>query len=341
MQLNRHFFNTKPHNKILYMKTKLIFLSLLFLSFLNLKAQQCTPVITSPRLGTMFLDKVVFCNSESETLTTTQTYATYQWYKQEWDWQTPNTNPWIPITGATSQTLTINGSTDMLYYFKVEVTQNDCTAESEPVMADGYAYGLPFMIADFQPGTFEEIGPGEYNICEGASVQLNDGFPLVYGTHTWFKCVPATIPASSTDPCIIPGATGDSYTATSTGNYGFYACTEYCPDQCEFLGDFAFIQLNFGNWNFCSNLSTGEVKPKENSLNIYPNPTSQFLYIGRESDKKYPEVSIIDMSGKLIKQKKNHTYSEAIDVSGLVPGTYIVVSKNSDGKIFKNKFIKK
>jgi len=323
------------------MKTKLLFFSLLLLSFLNVKAQQCTPTVTSPRLGTLFPDKIVFCNSETETLTTTQTYATYQWYRQEWDWQTPNNNPWVAVPGATSQTLTINGTDDMLYYFKVEVTQNGCTAESAPILADGYAYGLPFMMADFQPGTFEETGPGEYNVCQGASVQLNDGFPQVYGVHTWFRCLPGNNPPSPADPCIIPGQTGDSYTATETGHYGFYACTEYCPDQCEMLGDFAFIQLNFGNWSSCGSLSAGETQPKENSLSIYPNPASQIIFIGKASDKKYPEVSIIDMSGKLILQKKGHHYGEGIDVSSLVTGTYMIVSKTSDGKMYRNKFIKK
>lgn len=322
------------------MKSKLFFLSLLFLSFLNIKAQQCTPVITSPRLGTMFPEKVVFCNSETEVLSTTQTYSSYQWYKQEWDWQTPNTNPWVPISGATSQTLTINGTDDMLYYFKVEVTEADCTAESTPVLADGYAYGLPYMMVDFTPGTFQEIQPGEYNVCEGASVQLNDGFPQLYGVHTWFKCLPSSNPPLPTDPCIISGETGDSYTATESGTFGFYACTEYCPDQCEMLSEFAFIKLNFGNWSFCT-LGTGETKPVENNLNVYPNPASQVLYIGKESDKKYTEVTIINMSGKLVKHKTNHTYNEAIDVSSLTPGTYMIVTKSSNGKVYKNKFIKK
>lgn len=65
------------------------------------------------------------------------------------------------------------------------------------------------------------------------------------------------------------------------------------------------------------------------------------IYIGKEADKKYPEVSIIDMSGKLVLQKKNHQFSEAIDVSAIVPGTYFIVSKSADGKVYKNKFIKK
>jgi uncharacterized protein YaiE (UPF0345 family) len=101
-----------------------LFNSTLFL-FFNVKSQQCTPTITSPRLGVLFQDKVVFCTTETETLSTTQTYGSYQWYKQMWDWQTPNPNPWIAIPGATSQSLIINGSTDMLYYFKVQVTGND------------------------------------------------------------------------------------------------------------------------------------------------------------------------------------------------------------------------
>lgn len=42
-----------------------------------------------------------------------------------------------------------------------------------------------------------------------------------------------------------------------------------------------------------------------------------------------------------MRQKKDKKYSEAIDVSALVPGTYMVVSKSADGKIYKNKFIKK
>ncbi|MGI9651102.1 T9SS type A sorting domain-containing protein [Chryseobacterium sp. RLHN22] len=321
------------------MKTKLIFLTVLFLNLLSLNAQ-CNPTVTSPRLGTMFPEKVVFCNTETETLTVSQTFSSYQWYKQEWDWQTPNTNPWVAISGATSQSLTINGTADMLYYFKVQVSEGDCTAESTPILADGYAYGLPFMIANFTPGTFEEIAPGEYNVCEGASVQLENGFPVLYGNHTWFKCLPSSNPPSPTEPCAISGATGDVYQATTNGEYGFYACTEYCPDQCEMLSSFAFIKLNFGNWNFC-NLGTGEIKKSENDLSIYPNPTTQLLYIGKTSDKNYKEISIIDISGKLIRQIKDHAPGKAIDVSSLTPATYMIVSKSAEGKVYRNKFIKK
>ncbi|REC43446.1 T9SS type A sorting domain-containing protein [Chryseobacterium pennipullorum] len=320
------------------MKTKLIFLGLLFFSFLTIQAQ-CSPTVTSPRLGLKYANTILFCNVEDEILST-QAYDTYQWYKQQWTWQTPNTNPWEPIAGATSQQLTVNGN-DQLNYFKVIVTQGDCTAESPAVFADGFVYGLPAMMSTYTPGTYQEVGMGEVNVCNGASVKFDDIFPAVYGTHTWFKCVPSSNPPTAGDPCIIPGATGDTYVATASGEYGFYACTEYCPDQCEILDPFAFVKLHFGNWDFCENLATGETKVKDNNLKIYPNPAAQFLYIGKESDKAYPEVTIIDMSGKVVLQKNNHSYQQAIDVNHLVPGTYIIVSKDSKGNVYRNKLIKK
>ncbi|NIF05712.1 T9SS type A sorting domain-containing protein [Chryseobacterium sp. Tr-659] len=320
------------------MKTKLIFLAFLLFSLLNIKAQ-CNPTITSPRLGMKYPASILFCDTEDEILSTAQTYAAYQWYKQEWTWQTPNNNPWVPVPGATSQQLTINGN-DQLNYYKVIVSEGDCTAESTPVFADGFVYGLPAMMSTYTPGTYEE-NMGEINVCNGASVQLDNIFPVVYGKHVWFRCVPTSTAPFTGDPCVIPGVSGDTYVATNSGKYGFYACTEYCPDQCQMLDPFAFLQLNFGNWDFCSNLGTGESRAKDNNLKIYPNPTAQLLYIGKESDKVYKEVSIIDMSGKLVLKKNDHRYNQAIDVSQLVPGNYIIVSRSSDGSEYKNRFIKK
>jgi hypothetical protein len=275
---------------------------------------------------------------ESSTLTlSTQTYDSYQWYRREWHWEDPNPNPWVAVDGATNQTITVTGS-DLLFEFKVAATLGGCTEESPLELIDGYVYGLPFMITTFEEGTYEQIDFAEYNVCSGASVRFENGYSI-YGHHTWFKCMPSDIPPDPADSCIIAGENGLTYTATGDGNYGFYACTSYCPNQCEFLGDFAFVKLNFGNFPFCA-LGTDDPSANPLAISVYPNPTTQFINIGRMATIDKGDFSIVDMNGKMIKQINNLAVQSSIDVSDLAAGTYLLILK-ADDKIFRNKFIKK
>ena len=66
------------------MKTKLIFLVVVLFSILNIKSTMYT-TITKARLGQKSIrERFYLCSTEDEILSTTQTYTTYQWYKQEW-----------------------------------------------------------------------------------------------------------------------------------------------------------------------------------------------------------------------------------------------------------------
>ncbi len=321
------------------MKKNFLF-TIMLLVFLT-KVQACVPTITSPRMNVFSQNSILFCDNDDTEVLSTQVCDSYQWYKQQWAALppgVPNTNPWIPINGANAQTLTINGTDDLLYYFKVVVVQGACSAESQAILADGYAFGLPIMIANFEPGTAQYLGNQTYNVCNGASVVLENGFDQVYGLHTWYKCIPIDIPPVQGDPCIIPNENGDTYTATTTGFYGFWACTSYCPDICLFLGLPAFIQLNFGEWSFCS-LSNPEFG--SNNIKLYPNPTTQILFVGNQSDNQKTLLKIIDMSGKVVFLKSEYHYGEPIDLSMLETGNYLLVSETVDGKIFRNKFVKK
>lgn len=291
---------------------------------------QCTfdPTITGNAL---------VCHEDDPVTLSTQAYDSYQWYRREWYWNTPNPNPWVLIPGATNQSYTTNGQPDFLYEFKVAATLGGCTEESPLVLIDGYAFGLPFMVSTFEPGTFEQIDGAEFNVCNGASVVFENGF-TAYGYHTWYKCLPSVLPPDPSDGCIIPGVNGLTYTATGDGYYGFYACTSYCPDLCEFLGEFGFIKLNFGNFSFC----TMGVDDPQNDLNIsvYPNPTTQILNLGRIPNIDKGDFSIVDVNGKILKQMNDFVLQTPIDVSDLATGTYLLVLKAED-KIFRNKFIKK
>lgn len=311
----------------------------------HLHAQPCfSPTITSPRLGYFnnAPNSVNFCDNNDTEILATQAYDTYQWYRQEWAAVppgAPNPNPWIAIQGANSQTYTINGTDDMLYYFKVVATLDTCTEESPAILADGYAFGLPYLIATFQPGTYQFIGNGTYNVCNGASVLLENGFDQVYGLHTWYKCIPSAIPPIPGDPCIIQGATGDTITVTESGFYGFYCCTDYCPRICLFLDVPNFITLQFGNFSFCT-LGIDEPTTSNNLL-LYPNPTIQLLYLGKPNDEYNADILITDMMGKEVITIENYDYAQPIDVSNLPSGSYIIISKSGSGRIASNKFIKK
>lgn len=329
-------------------RTKIIFsmkknvMILVFLPFATVGLYgQCsfTPSITSPRLGTPYPNKIIFCNTESEVLST-QAYDSYQWYKQKWITHTPNTNPWVAISGATSQTLTINGGEDNLYNFKVEATINDCTTQSETILASGFKYIYPIMKTTLTPGTFQRPTPGTYKVCNGASVKFENTLPNMYAQHTWYKCTPSSLPPVAGDPCIIPGVTGSSYIAEESGNYSFYACTAYCPDQCSYVG--SSIQLNFGDWNFCDSLAVSETKSlKKDQISIYPNPASQHIFIRKDGSTSFESIMIMDSSGKQVLQRRNHSPDQPINISSLTTGLYTVIAKSFNGSISTLQLIKK
>ena len=311
----------------------------------HLHAQPCfSPTITSPRLDyfNSAPNSVAFCDNNDTEILATQAYDSYQWYRQEWAAVppgAPNPNPWIPIQGANSQTYTINGTDDMLYYFKVAATLDTCTEESPAILADGYAFGLPYLTATFQPGTYQYIGFGTYNVCNGSSVLFANGFPDVYGLHTWYRCMPSAIPPVAGDTCIIQGATGDTIIANESGFYGFYSCTDYCPHICLFLDVPNFITLQFDNFSFCTTVIKEQIT--SNNLLLYPNPTDQFLFLGKVEDAPCANVSIIDLAGKVALNIDGFDFSQPINTSNLPSGSYIIISKSSSGRIARNKFIKK
>lgn len=283
---------------------------------------------------------VVACDETQDITLETQTYDAYQWYRREWYWNpsVPNPNTWIAVPGATNQSLIVNAGENILHEFKVAVTLGGCTEESPLELIDGFAYGLPVMITTFEPGTFEQIAPLEYNVCSGAVVKFEQGYPETYGLHTWYRCIPSAIPPDPADTCIMNGLTGDSIEATTNGTYGFYSCTEYCPNRCEYLGTSNFITLHFGNFSFCS-LGNDDPGNDETGLTLYPNPTIQFIHLRKIPNIQKMDISIIDASGKMVMQVKEYDFEIPINVSELSTGTYLIIGKYAD-KVVKNRFIK-
>lgn len=332
------------------MKKSIYFIKLLLFLILNsnhINAQcNITPTITSPRLGSQFDDFILLCNySDTETISATEDYDSYQWYKLAWSTENPNPNSWEIIPGAISRNLNVTYS-DVLFYFKLEVSRNNCTVESNVVFVDEFAFASPYLLITFEPDTFEySVDDAEYQICQGSSVILEQGWPVLYENHIWFKCIPLDyqnmplIPPHPNDPCVIPNINGDNYIATETGTYGFYSCTEYCPSDCAVLGTLQFVKLNFGNWSHCS-LEHDNPNNKID-LRIYPNPTINHLFIGDRSDNFNGKLTIFDSLGKKVIHKNDFKSNSPVDVSSLNNGVYTIILEAEINKIFKSKFIKK
>lgn len=71
----------------------------------------------------------------------------------------------------------------------------------------------------------------------------------------------------------------------------------------------------------------------EKVVSIYPNPTAGYINFNISSATRLEDVSIYDMSGKLVSQNK--IVNNRLDLSFLLQGVYILKFNNSDVKPVK------
>lgn len=158
---------------------------------------------------------IMLCPNSTGTLST-QTADSYQWYKRLY-----NDPTLVPISGATSQTLSINSADDVLYYFAVEATVAGCTEMSAEVLVDGWVF---MGITVSSTGDFEIGGNGEMLVCEGDTAFLNVMMP--YDTNiVWYN---------GGNP--IPGETETTLVVTTPGSFTVSASPTTCPGYSEFMG---------------------------------------------------------------------------------------------------------
>ena len=80
-------------------------------------------------------------------------------------------------------------------------------------------------------------------------------------------------------------------------------------------------------------LGVSEITTKQDKVSVYPNPTADYITLQISSKEKPKEVSVYDLSGKLVMQKEIN--SDRIDLSSLINGVYLLTFKNSDIKPIK------
>ncbi|MGH1519730.1 reprolysin-like metallopeptidase [Chryseobacterium sp. JK1] len=102
-------------------------------------------------------------------------------------------------------------------------------------------------------------------------------------------------------------------------------------------GSFQYGEVEDYNVLITSNLSTSEANVKNNGIQIYPNPVTDFLNVTKVSDKA--TYKIYSAAGQLV--NSGNISNGRINVSSLVKGGYVITVDEKGIEQFKSKFIKK
>jgi len=147
---------------------------------------------------------IILCPFATDTLTT-QVYDTYQWFRNG-----------QPIPGATQRTLPVAFQTDAGYRFHVAATLNGCTALSDTVLVDGWAFPTMMVTSAGDPPRALE-GGGLLRYCAGDTATLTLNAPYT-ASITWFR-----------DGVALPGEVDPTLVITTSGGYTAHAAPGLCP----------------------------------------------------------------------------------------------------------------
>ena len=91
-------------------------------------------------------------------------------------------------------------------------------------------------------------------------------------------------------------------------------------------------------------VSIDQVSGEEESINIFPNPAHNSIYINSDINLTGFLFTITDLTGSILKEQISNTENSSsnyyqIDVSGFVPGVYLVNIISPDGLMFSKKII--
>lgn len=127
---------------------------------------------------------------------------------------------------------------------------------------------------------------------------------------------------------------------TTPGKY--YGTLEFLSPTVGFAGGVSQAQVGgaavpaFSVLSGSVSLAVSEADANKLKLSVFPNPVSEVLNL--KSDKEITGVTVIDLSGKIIKREKG---ASQINVSNLAKGTYVVQAAYKNGSVENTKFIKK
>lgn len=286
------------------MKLKLLWVALLG-NLLFMSAQDA-PVIEGD---------VLLCpwTNGTATVTNGQTYDTYQWYYKYWFLS----DDFEAIPDATSETFTYDWYTYDQALFKLVVTINGETYESNTIQIDSYAWVSLSVMQEASENVTFDPNSESYLICDGDTITNTLTSP--YNVAQWYK-----------DGEAIPGATEMTYVITEPGTYYVIAAPDFCPNSTS-----TSLSINVSENPDCS-LSTNN--PEFEHIALANNPVKNLLTLQNMNNVSVKGVSIYNMAGQKIGdyELENNT---SVNVSSLPAGVYFLKLMLTE-KTIQLKFVK-
>lgn len=273
---------------------------------------QDTPVIIA--------DNTMMCPDTSSLvhLAYDYTYDSYQWYYKYWF---QNDDAFAAIEGATSSSFEYDWFTYDQAVFKLVVTLDGETYESNTVQIDSYQWSGLLINSTFNPEqVYIHPDNGHLMMCPGSSI-TSTVVGEVYVTYQWYK-----------DGVAIEGATEGTYIITEPGIYNLSASTAVCPDSVNVTPN-----LNVELRTDC----TADIENPElrNSFVLYPNPANSVLNVQLGNNVTANNFAIYDITGKKLTEGSLNGNLTGIDIQNLAAGSYII-KVDSNGATASKLFIK-
>lgn len=358
-----HFVSMKAH----FLKTLLIGLGLLLGPFIS--SGQCDFDVTASIQPTVADN--IYCTYDTITLSTPDTFDTYQWYYNF----SASSQGGTAIDGATEQSYTATAGEFGFVYFYLEATKNNCTATSSTILIDTWAFLSPVIISFPESqycrgdSSIIAIGSGLWENIQWTK----DNIPIPGATDStfWVKesgtyvvfaspsICPETELTSGLGPSFtfegpeIPEITqqGDTLKASSGPSYQWYLAGQPIIDATNpnyiptASGDYS-VQVSDGSgctvfspiYSFV--LSSNESPGSEASIRLYPNPAAEQVIL-ENLPKDLTKIELIDASGRILRRYKAAGAVQWLeDISGLKSGVYFFRIWKA-GKWFSRSFVKK
>lgn len=122
--------------------------------------------------------------------------------------------------------------------------------------------------------------------------------------------------------------------AAGSGDVTFYGSFNSTNSSSTTTGDI----ISLSSLTVSEDLTTGiaDMGEELNVISVYPNPVTDKIFVKNTADANaVMDVSILDVNGKVVKQSGNLQNNQAIDLTELANGYYMVRIETSEGTLIK------